>query len=58
MIKALQGASNGTSADVPTDFAAVITAMLADMQAPIASLPPSFSTDGDKLAQYAVNYCG
>jgi len=58
LIKALQSASNDAPNDVPADMKNVITALLADLQAPTESLPPSFNTNGDKLAQYAADYCG
>jgi len=35
-----------------------ITALIADLQAPTENLPPSFNTNGDKLAQAAADYCG
>ena len=58
MIKALQSASKKAPDDVPADMKNVIDALLADLQAPGTSLPPSFNTNGDKLAQGAANYCG
>lgn len=58
MIKALESASNGAPNDVPADMNNVITAMLADLQAPTGKLPPNFTTNGQKLAQYAADYCG
>ena len=58
MIKALQSASSEAPADVPPDFMRVVTAMLADLQAPTTSLPASWNTNVTKLAQYAGDYCG
>ncbi len=58
MIKAPQIASNEAPADVPANFKRVVTSMLADLQAPTTSLPPSWNTNATKLAQYAGDYCG
>lgn len=58
MIKALQSASTEAPTDVPADFMRVVTAMLADLQAPTTSLPSSWNPNVTKLAQYAADYCG
>lgn len=57
MIDALESA-NHAPVNVPPATAGTINAMLADMQAPGTSLPPSFDTNGNALAQDAANYCG
>ncbi len=57
MIKALQSAYGAAPDDVPDDIKAVINSLTADLQAPTESLPPSFNTNGDKLAQFAADYC-
>lgn len=58
MIKALQSASTEAPTDVPADFLRVVTAMLADLQAPTDSLPPTWNPNVTKLGQYAASYCG
>lgn len=54
---ALENASQ-SAIDIPTGTTAIINAMLADLQAPTTTLPPSFATNQDKLAQNAASYCG
>ena len=58
MTSALQKASTEAPSNVPADFAGVITAMLADLQAPTNSLPDSWNPNAEKLAIYAAEYCG
>lgn len=58
MTAALQTASTGAPSDVPVDFAGVITAMIADLQAPTNDLPDSWNPNAEKLARYAAEYCG
>jgi len=59
MIKALQSASNEAPDDVPADMKSAINALLADLQAPPSDeAVASFTTNGDKLAQGAADYCG
>jgi hypothetical protein len=58
VINALANAAQAAPVDTPPATADVINALLADMQAPTTTLPPSFATNATKLAQYAANYCG
>lgn len=57
MANALQSASNQAPSDVPPDFSAIITSMLAALQSSSDTLPPTFSDNGRTLADYAASYC-
>lgn len=57
MANALKSASNQAPADVPPDFSAIITSMLAALQSSGDTLPPTFSDNGRTLADYAASYC-